>query len=222
MTNRTAIRTAILAAGLLLAVAAPSMRAAEIVRYDFSNGLAPTSTAPTVTALPVGFGAFNESRLPADRGHSRAYQGNLFARVKSTANGLPLLLVPTAEGAVAAETFFTITLKATGDAPVQLGQFSAKIGAQKIGSDAIADYTIHCFLRSSADNFQSGLGKFSYLKKNSSGGCTYADNPWTVDLDKLSVPAGSPLTFRLYLYVETDTPDHNQSVRIDDISITSK
>ncbi|WP_043589792.1 hypothetical protein [Geminisphaera colitermitum] len=215
-------RIAILASASLLLSGALSLSAAELVRYDFSGGLAPTTSASSITASPIGFGAFNENRNPSDRGHSKASQGNLFARVKSTGEGLPLLLVPTAEDALAAETFFTITLKANGTDAVPLGQFSAKVGAQKIGTPTLADYTIHCFLRSSADNFQADLGKFSYLKQSTSGGTTYAENPWTVDLTKLSVPAGSPITFRLYVYVETDTPNFGQSIRLDDISITSK
>ncbi|EIQ00165.1 hypothetical protein OpiT1DRAFT_04705 [Opitutaceae bacterium TAV1] len=192
-----------------------------ILQYDFSTGLKPSAISSSITATPVEFGPFNGNKNSEDRGRSSAEKGNLYVRVATLKKSGGQRLPATPEQAVDEGAYIDIALRARADR-ISIDQFTAKAGAQSIGKDLVGDYTIHLFLRSSADKFSTDLGQFSYLKKSDVRGTTFAPAPWTVDLGSLSFAKDTRIIFRIYVYVETEAPDPNQTVRLDDITITSK
>lgn len=218
--NKTSLfTTAFLIAGL----ATHHLQAETLASYDFSTSLAPTSSVSGLTAGSVALGSFSGVSAAGNYGRSGANGGNLFSRAEDSAGGSPNYILPTTEAlALSNNTYFEFTFTPTGGEVFDLTSFAIDVGSQTIstGSGDVAvksAYTGHFFLRSSLDSFGSNLGTDSYFTAAEVSGVHGPNQTFTSNLGLEFTSIASAVTFRVYLYVETDSRHSSQSLRLDNV-----
>jgi|GEM_PF-3928584 hypothetical protein len=214
MKTTSTLRTLSLISFLLPAAALTSQASADtLVKWEFpSASPAPTSFAVGLEATDAAFGAFgNVASGSSTYGFSTASGGNLFARAH--------VLGDSASFAVTNNTYVEFTLAPDSGKTFDLSTISFQIGAQTISADQ-APYTGHYFVRSSLDGFTQNLGTDSHTSTGVRNVVSWNPNPTTINLGSEFQGIDHSITFRIYVWVETTTVNQNQTIRIDDVTIS--
>lgn len=197
------------AIGIAACLPSSSLRADVLAAWNYSANTLPTTEATGITAGDTIEGTFYGHANEV--GRSSANDGTLYAR--ATAPGESI-----AE-ALSENSYFEFTI--TPDDAMTITDFSADVFSQSLAiSGGVAEYTGHYFLRSSADGYITDLAnglKFSPA--------TTGSGQTTSRVDFSSSLTGfenitSATTFRLYMWVETDTVSASQTLRIDDVTFS--
>lgn len=217
-------KASLLAAAVLIGgLATQHLRAETLASYDFSTNLAPTTSVSGLTAGTVVLGSFNGVSATGNYGRSSASGGNLFARAEDQASGALKYILQTSEAeALSSSSYFEFTFTPTEGEVFDFTSFAVAIGSQTIGGSATphAAYTGHFFVRSSLDSFGSNLGTDSFFTASEISGVHGPNQTFTSTLGPEFTSISGAVTFRIYLYIETDSRHYLQSLRLDNVVLS--
>lgn len=197
------------AIGIAIFLPNSQLRAEVLAAWDYSVNTLPTTEANGITAGDTVEGTFYGHANEV--GRSSANDGTLYAR--ATAPG------ESVAESISENSYFEFTI--SPEEMITITNFSADIFSQSLAiSGGVAEYTGHYFLRSSVDGYTADLATGSKLSPATTG---YGQT--TVRVEMSSSLTGfegitAAVTFRLYMWVETETVSASQTLRIDDIEFS--
>lgn len=222
----------VLSAAILLPVAAHAA-SGTLALYNFTTDPSNSANlpAPLDSTYTVGFGYGPSYTGVGSAAGWSSGGGNVFARATlSAASSTAVIARGTETGVTATDqatvaatgSYFTFTLAPTEGYTVSFSSITAQVSASRLThTETVPAYTAQFFLRSSVDNFTATLGTAS----SSMPAGTAGQNAWstltTTDLSSISAltDVATPVTFRLYAFITTDTASYYQAIRVDDFAI---